>query len=67
MLSDDDTVEISLDARNEFTDMLEQMHKEAMECACSSFPARPKVRCEDCRYLSVCTADKTDAGEETVG
>ncbi|MBR4504552.1 MAG: PD-(D/E)XK nuclease family protein [Candidatus Methanomethylophilaceae archaeon] len=67
MLSNDDTVEISLDARNEFIDMLEQMHKEAMEYACSSFPARPKVRCEDCRYLSVCTADKTDAGEETVG
>ncbi len=66
MVSDGETVEISLEARNEFLDMLERMHGEAVEYACGSYPARPRVRCEDCRYFPACTADRTDAGEETV-
>ncbi len=65
MVSDEDTVEITQDACNEFQDLLERMHGEAVEYACTSFPARPICKCEDCDYYPFCTADIITLDDET--
>ncbi len=64
MIFDEDTVKITLDACNEFQDMLDRSHDEALRYACTSFPADPRKDCKKCEYFPVCTKDDLKAGEE---
>jgi hypothetical protein len=55
---DDRRVDIPREALDEFYEMAERMHDDAIRYACTRFPAEPKVRCSDCRYFYACTGDK---------
>ncbi len=63
MVCSEDAVEISQEACNEFHDMLDRMHDEAVEYACTSFPAEPKGNCKDCAYFPFCTAEIVSVDE----
>ena len=64
MISDESVVEIPLNACNDFQDMLERMHDDAVRYACTSYPAEPRGNCKDCEYFPFCTADIVKNEEE---
>ena len=43
---------------NEFYEMAEEMHGNAIRYACTRFPAEPRIKCTDCRYFFACTGDR---------
>ena len=43
-------------------DMVSDMHDRMKEQSRTDFPPAPRIKCSDCKYISVCTKDPVDLG-----